>query len=79
MMTKPRDPSAEIEPARHAMTQFDRIIAPTTASEHLTRALLRRGLADSLAESVSEHLKTALRRDCSAALDLASLIDAEPS
>ena len=76
-MKRPIDPNTEIERARQAMKQFDCIVAPTTAGEHLTRALLRRGLADSLAESVAEHVKSALRQNRDVVLDLASLIDVE--
>lgn len=76
-MKNPIDICRELERARQAVSQFDRISAPTTASEQLTRALLRRGLINSLADSVAEHLKATLGRDSREPLNLASLCDFE--
>jgi len=76
-MKNPIDIRRELDRARQAVSQFDQIAAPTTASEQLTRALLRRGLVNSLAESVTEHLKGTLGRDSFEPLNLASLCDFE--
>jgi hypothetical protein len=77
MIKNPIDIRRELERARQAVSQFDQIAAPTTASEQLTRNLLRRGLVNSLAESVTEHLKATLGRDNPEPLNLASLCDFE--
>jgi hypothetical protein len=76
-MKNPIDIRRELERARQAVSQFDQIAAPTTAAEQLTRDLLRRGLVNSLAESVVEHLKATLGRDSPEPLNLASLCDLE--